>query len=160
MFETVAYIQNSDELRIYARHICGCIDETVLGVGIDIAPSHDFTGPAGKRFSRLLFLPQELASIEDAPCEREIALASLFAAKEAAFKCTSSAMAALPQDVQSGIHFESRDLEIRGSRAIGIERIGNAAEGLARMGIGCITLNYAVLDDMALVIAFAQARRD
>ena len=131
---------------------------SLLGVGIDLASARDFGGrPGTERFVELMFSARErdLARglyADDAP----LSLATLFGAKEAAFKSTARPLRRWYRTHGEQLCYEVRDF---GMTEPGVERgelrRGAAQAALDRMGVGRIEVHHARVGSMALVVALA-----
>ena len=144
--------------------LCGCAwaevtDNTdLLGVGVDLASPADFgIRPGTERFIELIFSEREreLASELD-PTRPHLAYATLFGAKEAAFKATAHPLRAWYATHSTPLEYEVRDF---GMETLGEER-GElrrkaAQRALDRMGIERIRILHTTCEGMALVVALA-----
>lgn len=131
----------------------------VCGVGIDLASREDFgPRPGTERFLELMFsdAERELAQLLY-PDDPPLAYATLFGAKEAAFKATAHALREWYLTHDEPLEFEVRDF---GMTEPGLERgelrRGNAQAALDRMGIARIEIHHARIHDHALILALAR----
>ena len=151
-------LSDEDDLLACAwTHVEGGSD--VCGVGVDLASREDFgPRPGTERFCELMFSEREreLAQLLY-PHDLPLAYATLFGAKEAAFKATAHALREWYQTHDEPLEFEVRDF---GMTELGVERgelrRGNAQTALDRMGIARIEIYHAQLRDQALVLALAR----
>lgn len=133
---------------------------SLVGVGIDLASPADFGKREGtERFIALIFSERERAlAAELYPDDPPLAFATLFGAKEAAFKATAAPLRAWYSTHTEALAYEVRDF---GMTQRGIERgelrHGAAQRALDRMGITRIEIRHGAVDGLALVVALAYA---
>ena len=128
------------------------------GVGIDLCRSERFALREGRRdFSQLLLTDREreIAPTLGAPSV-QVAYASLFAAKEAAFKATAAPLRRWYDEHDEQLLFEVRNFRME---EVGFEQ-GTARDAAAQramdlMGIRKICIHHAELAGMALATATA-----
>lgn len=131
----------------------------VCGVGVDLASRDDFgPRPGTERFCELMFSERERELARELfPSDLPLAFATLFGAKEAAFKATAHALREWYRTHDEPLEYEVRDF---GMTELGLER-GEmrrcaAQAALGRMGIVRIDVHYARLQEKALVLALAR----
>ena len=131
----------------------------VCGVGVDLASRDDFgPRPGTERFRELMFSERERELARELfPSDLPLAFATLFGAKEAAFKATAHALREWYRTHDEPLEYEVRDF---GMTELGLER-GEmrrcaAQTALDRMGIVRIDVHYARLQEKALVLALAR----
>ena len=131
----------------------------VCGVGVDLASRDDFgPRPGTERFCELMFSERERELAHRLyPHDLPLAFATLFGAKEAAFKATAHALRKWYLTHDELLEYEVRDF---GMTEPGLERgemrRGAAQAALDRMGITRIDVHYSRLHDQALVLALAR----
>lgn len=135
-------------------------DSPLMGLGIDLCATHRFEERPGRRDRALPLLTERERMLAPSlwPGNLPLAHATLFAAKEAAFKATAAPLRRW---------YEKRDDELRyGVRHFVMEepllmsgtgRNGAAQRAIEAMGIARIEVRYAQLDGMAVVAACALA---
>lgn len=133
-------------------------DSPLMGLGIDLCAAHRFEERPGRRDRALLLLTERermLAPsllLDDLP----LAYATLFAAKEAAFKATAAPLRRWYEKHDDELRFGVRHFvmdEPLTERGTG--RDGAAQRALDAMGIARIEVRYTQLDGMAIVVACA-----
>lgn len=138
-------------------------DMPLLGVGIDLVAPRDFERQIGtkhrKSLNELLFTEQERALMPQLDCPNAtMGYATLFGAKEAAFKATASPLRRWYDSHDEELLFEVRHfVMVEPGIERGIGRNGAAQAAMDRMGIDRIVLKHAIVEDMALVTAVALA---
>ena len=136
---------------------------SLLGVGIDLVASRDFERQIGtkhrKSLNELLFTEQERALMPQLDCPSPtMGYATLFGAKEAAFKSTAAPLRRWYDSHDDELLFEVRHfVMVEPGIERGIGRNGAAQAAMDRMGIDRIALKHAIVEDMALVTAVALA---
>lgn len=135
----------------------------LLGVGIDLVAPRDFERQIGTRhrksINELLFTEQErnLMPLLDCPSST-MGYATLFGAKEAAFKATAAPLRRWYDSHDEELLFEVRHfVMVEPGIERGIGRNGAAQAAMDRMGIDRVVLKHAVVEDMAVVTAVALA---
>lgn len=131
---------------------------SVVGLGIDLASTHDFAGARGERFNRLLFTQREH---ELAPLigggDLALGYAFAFAAKEAAFKALAAPLRRWYQTHQEELLFDVRCFELADAdHEAGTARKGEAQRAMDKLDVGSIGLGRMTLGDRALTIAVAR----
>ncbi len=132
----------------------------LLGLGIDLCAASRFEPRPGRRDrARLLLAKRERAlapSIWPRPEDLPLAYATLFAAKEAAFKATAVPLRRWYESHDDELRFGVRHFVMEGPLVErGTGRDGAAQRALDALGIARIEVRYAQLDEMALVVACA-----
>ena len=132
----------------------------LLGVGIDLASTSDFDErPFTQRFIQMVFssYERELAAA-GWPDDLAMGYATAFGAKEAAFKATAAPLRTWYRSHEEKLSFEVRHFcLVSPHEAQGIMRNGAAQRAMRKMGIAHISVHYAQVDGMALVVATALA---
>lgn len=156
-------ISLSDEgWRVACAWVHAHAGSSIRGVGVDLAASADFAPrPGSETLIRAMFSERERELARELyPDDLPLAYATLFGAKEAAFKATAQALRSWYRAHSEALEYEVRDFCMTEP---GVERgemrRGAAQAALDRMGIARIEVRYAALDDMALVVAVALAAR-
>ncbi len=151
-------LSDEDDLLACAwAHLGG--ESDVCGVGIDLASRNDFgPRPGTERFCELMFSERERElATQLYPHDLPLAFATLFGAKEAAFKATAHALREWYLTHDEPLEVEVRDF---GMTELGVEkgglRHGAAQTALDRMGITRVDVHYARLHEKALVLALAR----
>lgn len=133
-------------------------DSPLRGVGIDLCRSERFVPREGRRdFSQLLLSDREreIAPTLDTSSE-PVAYASLFAAKEAAFKATAAPLRRWYDNHDEQLLFEVRNFRMEEpGLEQGTARNAAAQRAMDLMGIKEIRIHHAELAGMALVTAIA-----
>ena len=128
------------------------------GVGVDLCRSERFVPQEGRRdFTRLLLTDREreIAAGLDGTSE-PVARASLFAAKEAAFKSCAAPLRRWYDAHDEELLFEVRNFRMEEpGLEQGTARNAAAQRAMDLMGIQEIRIHYTELDGMALVTAVA-----
>lgn len=132
-------------------------DSDVLGVGIDLASTEDWTqDERGERFAELLFTERERALISAADGSVPLLRAKVFSAKEAAFKSTAAALRRWYESHDEELYFEARDFElVSWSESRGAGRRDRAAIACAKLGISRIEISFTEYAGMAFCVAIA-----
>lgn len=148
---------------IWARPAAG---SPLMGVGVDLSSREHFRerpprrdGRPARDLSLLLFTETEQSLIPQLEPEDDIlAKSALFAAKEAAFKCTASPLRRWYESHDDELLFEVRHfvMEEPGLER-GTGRNGAAQAAMDRMGIARVVTHYTEVCGMALVTAVALA---
>ncbi len=132
-------------------------DSSVAGVGLDLAPASYFSRPETEQLLASLFSKRELELAHTLyPQDLPLAFATLFGAKEAAFKACAHALRLWYATHDEPLAFEVRDF---GMEEPWVEhgglRHGAAQRAMRKMGIERIEICQATLGDKALVAAVA-----
>ena len=133
-------------------------DSLVVGLGIDLASTHDFAGEHGARFNRLLFTQREheLAPIIGGG-NLALGYAYAFAAKEAAFKALAAPLRRWYQTHQEELLFDVRCFELAdATHESGTARKGEAQRAMDKLGVASIELGRMTLGNRALTVAVAR----
>lgn len=133
---------------------------SLVGVGVDLsAASHFAPRPASHRrhdLAQLLFTEDERTLLPALGNDDQLAKATLFAAKEAAFKSTAAPLRTWYRSHDEQLLFEVRHFVMTEP---GVERgVGRnqaAQRAMDRMGIRQIIVRHATVRDMSLVTAVA-----
>ncbi|MDO4796690.1 MAG: 4'-phosphopantetheinyl transferase superfamily protein [Coriobacteriales bacterium] len=139
-----------------ARTEPGC---AVVGVGVDLARAADFARPGTERLLQSMFSQRERELAPTLyPKDLPLAFATLFGAKEAAFKACAHALRTWYAAHDEPLTFEVRDFGMEEPwEERGELRHGAAQRALDRMGIRRIEIRHTTLGDKALVVAVALA---
>ena len=147
--------------------LCGCalaeVDggSELVGVGIDLASPADFgVRPGSERFIEVVFSARERElALELDPMRPHYAYATLFGAKEAAFKATARPLRVWCQTHDEALEFEVRDFGMeRLDEERGELRHGAAQRALDCMGIERIRVLRSEYAGLALVVALAYGK--
>ena len=131
----------------------------IKGIGIDLTASKRFAKrPGGRRDLATLLLTEQERSLAHRIASHDLphGYATLFAAKEAAFKATAAPLRTWYRTHDEQLRFEVRHFVME---ELGVER-GTGRDGAAQramdlMGIERIVIHHVRLGDMALVTAVA-----
>ena len=142
---------------------CACAwatttDQSLVGLGVDLASPTDFADrPGAKRFIRAIFTKRERELAYDINRhDLPLAYATLFGAKEAAFKATARPLRMWYASHDDPLEFEVRDFCMSEyGLEDGTARHGSAQHALNCMGIDRIEVSFEEADGMALVVARA-----
>ena len=129
----------------------------LVGVGIDLSARHHFRErTSGRDLSRLLFTEHELALADALDDDPQLAYATLFASKEAAFKATAAPLRRWYDAHTEQLLFEVRHFVMD---EVGIERgtgrNAAAQKAMDTMGLSQVAVRHASVCDMALVVGLA-----
>lgn len=137
----------------------------LMGVGVDLSSFEHFRerpprrdGSPARDFSLLLFTEREQSLIPHLSPNGLLAKSTLFAAKEAAFKCTADPLRRWYESHDEELLYEVRHfvMEEPGLER-GTGRNGAAQAAMDRMGIARVVTHHAEVCGMALVTAVALA---
>lgn len=132
----------------------------LMGLGIDLCAANRFEARPGRRNRAKLLLTERERALAPSlwPDNLPLAHATLFAAKEAAFKATAAPLRRWYEkhddELRYGVRHYVMDEPLLMS---GTGRDGTAQRALEAMGIARIEVRYAQLDGMAIVVACALA---
>ena len=132
-------------------------DSDVLGIGIDLASTGDWTqDERGERFAELLFTEGEQALVSTADGLVPLLCAKVFSAKEAAFKSTATVLRRWYESHDEELYFEARDFElVSWSESHGAGRRDRADIACGKLGISRIEVSFTEYAGMALCVAIA-----
>jgi 4'-phosphopantetheinyl transferase EntD len=131
-----------------------------VGFGIDLCAANRFEGRPGRRDRAQLLLTEHERALAPSlwPGNLPLAYATLFAAKEAAFKATAAPLRRWYEKHDDELRYGVRHFVMEEPLLMsGTERNGAAQRALDAMGIARIEVRYAQIDGMALVAACALA---
>lgn len=132
----------------------------LLGIGVDLASSSDFDDrPFTQRFIELVFSDAERELVRTTwPDNLTIGYATVFGAKEAAFKATAAPLRTWYRSHDEKLGYEVRHFcLVSEHEAKGIMRNAAAQRAMEKMGVKRIVVHYTQTDDLALVVAAALA---
>lgn len=133
-------------------------DSPLLGLGIDLCAASRFEPRPGRHNrARLLLTERERALAPSIwPDNLPLAHATLFAAKEAAFKATAAPLRRWHESHGGELHYGVRHFVMEEPLVErGTGRDGTAQQALDALGIVRIEMRYAQLYGMAIVVACA-----
>lgn len=130
----------------------------LVGFGIDLCAANRFEARPGRRDRAQLLLTEHERALAPSlwPGNLPLAHATLFAAKEAAFKATAAPLRRWYEKRDDELRYGVRHFVMKEPLLMsGTGRNGAAQRAIEAMGIARIEVRYAQLDGMALVAACA-----
>jgi phosphopantetheinyl transferase (holo-ACP synthase) len=133
----------------------------LMGLGVDLCAAERFAPRTGRRDRARLLLTERERALAPSLWTDDLSLAhaTIFAAKEAAFKATAAPLRRWYEKHDTELRFGVRHFVMEDALLErGTGRDGAAQRALDAMGIERIEIHYTRLGGMALVIACALAR--